>query len=203
MDPYVRWALDERAAHQSGHSLPARNAADDPDSDPYATVLFSDIRLFLLDLRSTEAKQKLRLIWLSFAGLHLPGLSGSLHDDATANADDRWCATRFAAPEFLSTLFPIDTNAPQITADAHSGVLIGREREYSSSFGPVKNWSFGMLDPLEGIGSERYTMFTLEDLAGVDTKLVREIFRHGRLSASDPEWDTLHLAFEGALDVKT
>lgn len=201
-DAFFRWALDESTTSRSIYSLPARNAADDPNSDPYATVLFSDIRPFLLDLRSQHATKKFRLIWMAFLGLHIPGLSASIHDPSTANADDKWSATHFAAPEFLSSLFPKETDARLITADAHAGVLVGLERHYSSVFGPVKHWGFCMFDPLEGIGSEGYTVLTREDLAGVDTTLIREIFRQCRLHTSDTDWDAFSLAFEGAADVK-
>ena len=102
----------------------------------------------------------------------------------------------------MSSLFPTETSVRQITADAHTGVLVGREREYGSAFGPVKHWSLGVFDPLEGIGHDRYSMITREDLVAVDTALVREVFRQCRLRTPDPEWDSLHLAFEGAVDVK-
>jgi hypothetical protein len=32
--------------------------------------------------------------------------------------------------------------------------LIGREKEYSSGFGPVKHWNFEVLGPLESLGKK-------------------------------------------------
>ena len=43
------------------------------DIDPFATVLFSDARLS--EMRYLVARLAFRLTWLSFLGLHVPGLS--------------------------------------------------------------------------------------------------------------------------------
>lgn len=202
LDPFVRWAQDELASCRSIHSLPARNSSGGPNSDPYAIILFSDIRPFMLDLHSLQAKQKFRLIWVSFLGIHIPGLVASLHEHPTLSADDRWSATHFSAPEFLVSLFPPESGMRQLTADACAGVLVGREREFTNVFGPVKYWNFGMVDASEFIGDGGYTMIMREDLVGVDSTITREILRHCRLPPSDAEWDALHIAIEGALDPK-
>lgn len=201
-DPYMRWATDELHASRSKQSLPARRADEEPDSDPYSTILFSDLRSFLLDLRSQTAMETFRLVWLAFLGLHIPGLSASIHDHSTPHTDDRWNADHFSAPDLLSSLLPVDSDVGIITADAQNGVLVGREREYASTFGPVKYWSFNMFSPLEGIGNDRYTMFTQNDLAGINTVVLREVFQQCALSTPDVGWDILHLAFQAALDVK-
>ncbi|KAI0094968.1 NRDE-2, necessary for RNA interference-domain-containing protein [Irpex rosettiformis] len=201
LDPYLRWALDEDVYNQPDLSLPTRSINENIDEDPYSTVLFSDIRSFLIDLRSLPAKESYRLIWLSFLGLHIPGLSSSIHEIAVSNMDDKWSATHFASSYFLSSIFPAD-NTPAITADAQAGVLFGREREYSSIFGPVKHWGFDTLTPLEGIGSDKYSMLTRQDLKGVNLAMVRQVFQQCRTTAIDSAWDALHLAFEGALDLK-
>ena len=199
LDPYIRWALDEQAAR---NSLPTRGIHENADEDPYSTVLFSDIRPFLIDLQSLQAKQSFRLVWLSFLGIHIPGLSSSIHDINVPNMDDRWSATHFASTNFLSSIFPSDADARALTADAQAGVLLGREREYSSIFGPVKNWGFDALTPLEGIGSDKYSMIARQDLAGADAAVIRQVFQQCRITAVDPAWDALYLAFEGALDPK-
>lgn len=199
LDPYIRWALDEQAF---GHSLPTRGIDENSDEDPYSTVLFSDIRPFLIDLRAPRAKESFRLIWLSFLGIPIPGLASSIHDINIPNMDDKWSATHFASTNFLSSIFPSDADARALTADAQAGVLLGREREYSSIFGPVKNWGFDALTPLEGIGSDKYSMIARQDLAGADTAVIRQVFQQCRITAVDPAWDALCLAFEGALDLK-
>ncbi|KAI0348412.1 hypothetical protein BDW22DRAFT_1350623 [Trametopsis cervina] len=202
-DPYVRWARNEQSSSQAACSMPTRTFGDNLDEDPYSTVLFSDIRYLLLDLRSSQAKESFRLIWLSFLGVHIPGLSGYLHTESVPNTDERWCATHFASPGFLSSIFPTDANARLIAADAQAGVLLGHERQYSSTFGPVKNWTFDAFAPLEGIGGDQYTMLTTQDLSGTDIDVIRQVFQQCRTPSADVAWDILHLAFEGALNPKS
>ena len=43
------------------------------DINPFTTVLFSDVRLF--EMRYPAARLAFWLAWLSFLGLHVPGLS--------------------------------------------------------------------------------------------------------------------------------
>jgi hypothetical protein len=200
-DPYGRWASEELHSSNPANALPTR-FNDEDGGDPYSTILFQDIRSFLQDLRTTEAKELFRLIWLVFLGVHIPGLSSVLQDGSAPNIDDRWSATHFATAEFLSSLFPSDVDTPAITADAHAGVLLGRERQYSNIFGPVKHWGFDMLSPLEGIGSDKYTMITRMDLAGANVAVIRHVFQQCRLSTADREWGALCLAFEAAIEPK-
>ncbi|KAI0694871.1 NRDE-2, necessary for RNA interference-domain-containing protein [Cytidiella melzeri] len=202
-DPHSRWAMNEWSAFRGVHALPTRTNDEGADSDPYSTILFSDIRPFLLDLRLLKSKESFRLIWLSFLGVHTPGLSASLHDGSIPNTDDRWSATHFASPEFLSSIFPSDVNKRAITADAQAGVLLGREREYSATFGPVKQWGMNIVSPLEGIGNDRNTALSQQDLAGVNKGVVRQIFQQCQISSVDKAWHALYLAFEGALNTKS
>ena len=72
LDPYCQWSFNET---QRDHSslLPAVSSDQVADIDPFATVLFSDVRLF--EMRYLAARLAFRLAWLSFLGLHVPGLS--------------------------------------------------------------------------------------------------------------------------------
>ncbi|KAH9847402.1 DUF1740-domain-containing protein [Lenzites betulinus] len=202
-DPYARWAAYEALADRT-RALSLRSTDDDESADPYAVVLFSDIRPFLLPLRSPRAQDVFRRIWLAFAGLHVPGFLASLSARARENADDRWAYVHLAAPSYLSAIFPAkaDDAAGRITADAQAGVLVGREREYRSAFGPVKHWGYGTVAPLDALGQGRWTMWTSEDVQGVDVSLVREIFRLCGIASDNTEWDILNLAFEAAISLK-
>lgn len=173
--------------------IPARSTDEDPEADPYSMILFSDVRPLLLVLQSEEAKHAFRFIWLSFLGLSIPGLSKG------KDWDDRWCATHLTSPSCLSSVFPSGAQT-RIIADSQAGVLIGREKEYTSGFGgPVKNWSFGVLGPLESFGAHtKYGLWTKEDVKDVDEGYVRRVFEQLRLGTEDVEWDSYALACEVA-----
>ncbi|KAH9947908.1 NRDE-2, necessary for RNA interference-domain-containing protein [Amylocystis lapponica] len=199
-DPYTRWAAAETLADQT-HQLPTRTLSSGADeSDPYATILFSDLRPLLFLVRSPRAQDALRLIWLAFLGLHVPGFTATFAG-AGESTDDRWTCAHLVTPARLAEIFPAGL-ASRVTADAQAGVLVGREREYASAFGPVRSWGYGVLGPLEGVRGGEWRMWMKEDVSGVDANLVREIFRQCRTRAEDPEWDVLVLAFEAAVNLK-
>ena len=74
LDPYCQWSFNEI---QRNHSslLPAKSSDQVADIDPFTTVLFSDVRPTLFEMRYLAARLAFRLAWLSFLGLHVPGLS--------------------------------------------------------------------------------------------------------------------------------
>ena len=199
-DPYSKWCYEEAHADQT-LQLPTRSTDNNVDADPFATILFSDIRPLLLSLRTMRAKNALRLIWLSLLGLQIPGLSASLSAYAYGNWDDRWAFTHLTLPAYLSAIFPSGVQT-HITSDSQAGVLVGREKEYSSGFGPVKHWSPGILEPLESMGKEMCGLWTRDEMIGVDEALVRSVFEQLRRGHEDYEWDCYALAFEAALSVK-
>lgn len=200
-DPYSKWATAEAHADRT-RVMSHRSTDEDELADPYAIVLFSDIRPLLLCLRSPRAKDVFRRIWLAFLGLHIPGFLASLSEHPEDNSDDRWAYSHFAMEPYLLSLFPPTTSARRISADAQAGAIIGREREFESGFGPVKNWGCDVIAPLETQGSARWTMWSTQDVQGVHLPLVREIFQHCRLEQGDPGWDVLALAVEAAVDVR-
>ncbi|TFK56970.1 DUF1740-domain-containing protein [Heliocybe sulcata] len=206
-DPYRRWSTNELVADKR-HQLPSRTT-DDID-DPYATVLFSDIRPLLCQWESTKAKHAFRLTWISYLGLHIPGFVSSLSFRPLGNLDDRWAYTQFSEEYKLNALLPLESKRRVITSDSFAGALVGKERRYSSEFGPVKDWAFGIIDPLEslldGEGKGRCAFWDKQDVAGVNVDLAKRVFeccRLGGLDGEDAEWDALALAFEAALSVKS
>ncbi|KAH9937158.1 NRDE-2, necessary for RNA interference-domain-containing protein [Fomitopsis serialis] len=202
-DPFQRWATSESLSDRA-YQLPTRSFDEAAEADPYATILFSDIRPLLVDIRRPEAKDALRRIWLAFLGLHVPGFLATLTSSPQESTDDRWAYAHLASTARLASVLPSEANnaARRITADAQAGVLIGREREYSSAFGPVKCWSYGVLGPLEAVPGTRWTMWGPEDVADLDVDLVREIFAQCR-TRDNADWDVLSLAFEGACNLKS
>ncbi|TBU34597.1 NRDE-2, necessary for RNA interference-domain-containing protein [Dichomitus squalens] len=200
-DPYSKWAASEALADRT-RAMSLRSTDEDDTADPYAIVLFSDIRPLLLPLRTPRVKNVFRRIWLAFLGLHVPGFLASLSEDPDDNADDRWAYSHLAGASYLSSVFPSETSTRRVTADAHAGVLIGREREFGSGFGPVKNWGYGTIGPLDTLGSSKWTMWSSEDVQGADAPLIREIFRQCRLEVDGADWDILNVAFEAAVNAK-
>lgn len=196
-DPFSSWYNDEARADRLLRA-PTRSMTERAASDPYSTVLFSDIRPLLLSLTTQRAKSIFRLLWLAFLGLHVPGFSRSLADDAW----DRWSYTFFTSPACLSSIFPERGSARQFLADSYSGVLVGKEREYLSAFGPIKEWSLNVIAPLEWVGKDHWRMWTEKDVEGVNQEFVRAIFSQLRCGAEDHEWDIYALAFEAAVNVK-
>ncbi|KAG9314260.1 NRDE-2, necessary for RNA interference-domain-containing protein [Chiua virens] len=196
-DPFIRWYNDETRADLVSR-IPARYESG--TSDPYATVLLSDIKTLLLPLTTQRAKDAFRLIWLSIMGLHVPGFANTLADGTW---DDRWSHTHLATTSRLSSIFPQPGRMRQLLADSQAGVLIGREREYGLAFGPVKEWSFDVLGPLEWAGKEHWRMWSTKDIQGVNEEFVRAIFNQLRCGAEDYQWDVYALAFEAAVSVKS
>ncbi|RDB29182.1 Protein NRDE2 [Hypsizygus marmoreus] len=207
LDPYRHWSAQERNADHT-NVFPSRSS-DDSD-DPYSMILFSDIRPLLLNLQSPRAKDAFRLAWLSVLGLNIPGFSASLSTNEL-NWDDRWNQDYLTRPSYLDALFPAaDSTQNRLTTEAVSGVIVGREREYVSGFGPVRSWGYGVLGPLDGLGSEksgkrkgRAWLWGEVDVDGLDGGFVRRLFVQLRLGAEDEEWDILSLAFEAAINVKS
>lgn len=200
-DPYQRWAREEMQADEASRP-PLRSTDPDAELDPYATILFSDIRPFLFALTSNHSKGLFRLTWLSHLGLHVPGLEAMVG----ASDDDRWAQLRLVSKSYIETIFPSSTDTQSSAPESLAGVLVGREKQYLDSFGPIKNWSYRCIGPFEASefrnGKARWAMWTKEDIAGVNVEFVRRVFEQCRMGDEDVEWDRLTLAFETAIDVK-
>ena len=197
-DSYVQWYHDESSIDCTSH-VPARSADQRSEADPYATVLFSDIKALLLPLHTECGKNAFRLIWLSVLGLHIPGLVERL---SQVSWDDRWAYTYLSSSQRLQSIYPDAAGQRRLIADSHGGTLIGREREFSSSFGPLKEWSRDVFGPLEWVGKGKWRMWTAVDLQGIDQDFVRAVFKQLRCGSEDYEWDLYALAFEAALNIK-
>ncbi|KAJ6604525.1 NRDE-2, necessary for RNA interference-domain-containing protein [Mycena vulgaris] len=209
LDPFRKYYFSESLADRALF-LPCRSTDMEADSDPYATILFSDIRDVMLNLDSRSAKDVFRYAWLTVLGLNLPGFRAAppiddLDTDTSIDWDDRWCHTYLIRPAYLEATFPSKAPASRLLNDAVAGVIIGREREYTSGLGgPVSSWGWGVIRPLETPSSDGRTraLWTKEDLKGVDVPFVRNVFNQLRLGNDDPDWDVFALAFEAVSSVK-
>lgn len=201
LDPYQCWAQEEMLQDELLNP-PSRSTDPDVELDPYAMILFSDIRPFLFAITSDRSKGLFRLMWLSYLGLHVPGLEITIG----ASYDDRWAPLHLVSSPYLEAIFPSSTDGQGSAPESHAGVLVGREKQYLDCYGPIKNWSYRCIGPLEASeyrnGNVPWALWTKEDVAAVDVKLVRRVFEQCRMSDDDVEWDVLTLAFEAAIDVK-
>ena len=200
-DPYQRWAQTEVQADELMRP-PLRSTDPGAELDPYAAILFSDIRPFLFEFTSKRSMGLFRLMWLSHLGLHVPGLEAM----AGTDDDDRWAQVRLVSKSYIETIFPSSTDTQSSAPESHAGILVGGEKQYMDSFGPIKNWSHRCIGPFEVSefwnGKARWAMWTKEDIAGVDVEFLRRVFDHCRMGDDDLEWDLLTLAFEAVIDVK-
>lgn len=195
-DPFQSWATEES---DSDLRLTIPKRSTEETDDPYSTVLFSDIRLLLIPLKTLRAMRVFRLIWLSFSGLHIPGFSTTLSDLSGENWDDRWCYTFLARPAYLRTLFPEDVMTKRQLSGAQSGAIVGSERMFSKGLGPIKNWGYGIVDAHEGLMEANWAR---RDLEHVDEGFIRGIFQQCRVGGDDREWDSLAIVFENVISNK-
>jgi hypothetical protein len=142
-DVFTRWASHE-SDQDLKHFIPRR--VEDGDDDPYSTVLFSDIRPFLVNVRTRHGLRLFRQFWLYFLGLRTPGIIDSI---SGAVSDAAWAESSFCSGAFIDMLFPQHSQGSLIESVA--GALVGCERAYRDSFGIVREWGYGLLCPLEGV----------------------------------------------------
>lgn len=201
LDPYQRWAQQEMQIDEMLR-LPLRSTDPGAELDPYAAVLFSDIKPFLFAVTSNRSRALFRLMWLSYLGLHVTGLETM----AAAGDEDRWSQLHLVSKSYMEAIFPHLTDEQSSAPESYAGVLVGREKLYAKSFGPIKNWTYRCIGPLEASefrnGMVRWGMWTKEDVAEIDVEFVRTVFEQCRMGDDDSEWDILALAFEAAIDVK-
>ncbi|KAF9015505.1 NRDE-2, necessary for RNA interference-domain-containing protein [Cyathus striatus] len=155
LDPYRQWAAEEAEGDRCS-CMPMRSIDEQVDSDPYSTVLFADIRALMLTSASPQMKEAFRIAWLSILGLEVPGFVSSLSTLRDLNWDDRWSKGYLVRPSYLNMMFPEASPKVPLLTDATAGTVIGREKEYENSFGPVKCWGLGVRGPLDiGPGGEK------------------------------------------------
>lgn len=205
LDPYRQWSFNEIQRDQSSF-LPAKSSDKMAEIDPFATVLFSDVRPFLFDIRYHGTRLAFRLAWLSFLGLHVPGFAASLTTDSVSNWDDRWSAGYLTTQSHLDAIFPALSDQTAVMTESAAGVVVGREKEYSSSFSiPVKEWGKSAVDCLDVVADPSKGLrswWNQEDVERLDVVLIRRVFAQLRTENRDITWDEMALGFESTINVK-
>lgn len=194
-DGYSRWATDELRL-DAASTMPKRAIADD-DDNPYSTILFTDLQSLIIDILTAEGKHFLRLAWLDFIGLHMPGLAAHTEDDLVFN-DDTWAYSHLSSKPYLDQLFP-SAQSKERQWDAVAGSIIAREKKYGSVFSFVKDWLWGVFDPMEVVDN-RLILWEKWDMNIVAAELARRIFEQLRqkldVPVYDEEWEVTYLTFE-------
>ena len=176
--------------------IQSKRTADMDEDDPFTTVLFSDIRPYLIPIKSAKGRYIFRLIWLTSLGLHVPGLTGYLSD---MGLDDRWADTALANSKILRNLFPPREARHMITADSFAGVTIGREKKYKWSFDVLKQWNLEVIGPFDAFTIDgRGRMWDSSDSSEVHQDIARCIFHQLRMVDDGLDWDIWSLAFEAS-----
>ncbi|KAF8327904.1 NRDE-2, necessary for RNA interference-domain-containing protein [Cantharellus anzutake] len=212
LDGYQRWH-DAETFLDEKRLLSARDG--DGDDDPYSTVLFSDIRTLLFPPMSVSSFPKSSVsqleeifplfLFLNFLGLHIPGLSDALlpleSETDIQGSDTPWSyhgpalnssriASLFSLPDQIG-----DTWSSQPSHSARQRwtstdeLVMGRERKMGSGWGPVKEWTLGLVGWLEGYGPQGKGNF-------------RRIFQQVDSRLRSQAWANLWIAFEAAINVK-
>lgn len=142
---FSKWCYHEAESDKT--CILPRKTADMDHEDPYTIVLFADIRPFMISLRTKQGRALFRLIWLSFLGVHVPGLTSAL---SAIGLDDKWANLTFIRPYVMQQLFPSIGARRLLKANSVNGTIIGSEKSHKSSFGVIKEWSLDLFEPLEG-----------------------------------------------------
>jgi hypothetical protein len=199
-DPYSNWSIMELQEDQACH-LPARSSDEVDSTDPYSSILFSDIRPFLQDISTPRARKFFQFAWISFLQLPLGSFENDIRADCEECWDDGWRFTFLIRPRYLQYFFPEQCNRTRLLSDSVSGIVIGKEREYSSCFVPGMSFAYPVLQPLEMVTELSNSMWSPADVEGIHTALLRNIFAHLRSrTGSDPQWDIMALAYEVAAE---
>ncbi|CAK5264904.1 unnamed protein product [Mycena citricolor] len=204
LDPYRKFCFSEQISDGT-QFMPCRATDDAADSDPYATILFSDIRDVLLYLVTPTAKDAFRYAWLSLLGLHVPGFV-DIDPEGVSDLDGRWSHVPFTRASFYDALFRFTgSRESRITNDAVAGTIIGREREYREGLGgPVMLWGRNTVHPLKvpSADGRSRSLWRKEELSALPTAFIRNVFAQLRDGNCGSDWDWYALAFENALGAK-
>lgn len=165
LDPLSEWAHQEVPASKSC-VFPKRST--DNQEDPYCIILFSDIKPFLIQPpRSGDGQFPLMcaLLMFHYLGLPCPGLQEYLSLGNPQRAFDHVFAGAVQDP---STFFQRCTSQNRLWEVIH-GSVVAREESPRSSWGPIKQWGFNVLSPLEGYGVQgEGRLWEPPDLAPLD-----------------------------------
>ncbi|GAA5861515.1 hypothetical protein JCM3774_000276 [Rhodotorula dairenensis] len=171
---HERWAAAERTAGDA--DLPARTTDPDMDEsdDPYRVVLVDDIRPFLFDLESPDARHQLAYAFLTFLGL--PFMPSDVPTSTPFTTDPFIHSELLERPGLLRRYWPTVDLADSRPFSVVAGEPMEREArsDLKSPWDAPFHASPTAVDVLFGAGSPGwFTAISSTDLEDVDISLAR------------------------------
>jgi hypothetical protein len=179
--------------------------------------MFFDLEDYLTDIVTVQGKELLRLAFLAFLGVPIPGIDNHLCPSSPSapywlpseRALDLqlWSlSTNAGWPSNPSSLFPTPDVSRAITWESISGVTVGTEHRVTSGFGPVHHWGYGTRGWLDGIGKTCERRVWEGESYGSGVEAIRRSFEQLRTTMADGatkvEWDSMAVAWEASVSTK-
>ena len=214
-DPYTNWVREENLRETSGRF--STRSWNESKEDPYSTVMFFDLQDYLVDVSTDRGKECLRLAFLAFLGVPIPGIDNYTHSSSPSTSYDRsservvdlqlWSlSTNAGWPSNPLSLFPPLDASKAITWESIAGVTVGIEHRVASGFGPLRHWGYGMRGWLDGIGRTCEERVWNGESYGPTVDAIRSSFRQLRTTMADEatkvEWDLMAVAWEASISTK-
>ena len=215
-DPYATWVREESSRETSGRL--STHSWNESNEDPYSTVMFVDLRDYLMEVTTDRGKECLRLAFLAFLGVPIPGLDNPLCSSSPSTSyrpppDERvvdlqlWSlSTNAGWPSNPSSLFPPSDVPRAITFESTAGITVGTEHRVVSGFGPVHHWGYGTRGWLDGIGRTCEQRVWEGESYGSSVGVIKSTFEQLRTTIADKatkvEWDSMAVAWEASISTK-
>lgn len=171
---YERWAAAERTASEA--DLPARTTDPgmDETDDPYRVVLFDDVRPFLFDLETPDARHQLAHAFLTFLGL--PFMPADVPTSTPFTTDPFIHSELLERPGLLRRYWPKVDSADSRPFSVVAGEPMEREArsDLKSPWDAPFHASPTAADVLFGAASPGwFTAISAPDLEDIDVSLAR------------------------------
>ena len=214
-DPYTRWVGEEISREISGRFSTC--SWNESKEDPYSTVMFFDLQDYLVDVMTDRGKECLRLAFLAFLGVPIPGIdnyilslspSTSYSPSSERVVDPQlWSLNTNAGwPSNPLSLFPPPGVSDAITRESNAGVTVSMEHRVVSGFGPLRHWGYGTRGWLDGIGRTCEQRVWEGESYGSTVGAIRLSFEQLRTTMADKatkvEWDSMAVAWEASISTK-
>ena len=213
-DSFVSWVKEESLRETSGRF--STRSWNESKQDPYSTVMFFDLQDYLMDVTTDRGKECLRLAFLAFLGVPIPGIDDHCLSSPSASyrpPSERvvdaslWnLSTNAGWPSIPLSLFPPLEVSSTITWESISGTTVGMEHRVASGFGPVHLWGYGTRGWLDGIGRTCEHRLWEGESYGPSVSSIRWTFEQLRTTMADEatkvEWDSMAVAWEASISTK-
>jgi NRDE-2, necessary for RNA interference len=214
-DPYTGWMGEESLRETPGHF--STRSWNESEEDPYSTVIFLDLQDYLTEVITDRGKELLRLAFLAFLGVPIPGIDNHLCPSLSSTPyrspselvvdPELWgLSTDASWPSNPLSLFPSPDVSRTTTWESIAGITVGTEHRVASGFGPVHHWGYGTRGWLEGVGKTCEQRMWEGCSYGPAVEAIRRTFEQLRATMADEatrvEWDSMGIAWEASISTK-